>query len=92
MYKGTNINIDDDTFVDKMHPSLARFNRPQDPKSFSGRCLNRIQLISSEIVTAEEQAAAEDAEQTRGRVAIDTEWNTEFEGFKKTAKDAEMFR
>ena len=30
-------------------------------KSFSGRCLNRIQLISSEIVTAEEQAAeAED--------------------------------
>lgn len=30
-------------------------------KSFSGRCLNRIQLISSEIVTAEEQAAAEDA-------------------------------
>ena len=31
-------------------------------KSFSGRCLNRIQLISSEIVTAEEQAAAEDAE------------------------------
>ena len=30
-------------------------------KSFSGRCLNRIQLISSEIVTAEEQAATEDA-------------------------------
>ena len=27
-------------------------------KSFSGRCLNRIQLISSEIVTAEEQTAA----------------------------------
>ena len=30
-------------------------------KSFSGRCLKRIQMISSEIVTAEEAAAAADA-------------------------------
>jgi len=29
-------------------------------KEFSGRCLNRIQLISNEIVTSEEAAAAED--------------------------------
>ena len=30
-------------------------------KNFSGRCLNRIKLISSEIVTADEKKAAEDA-------------------------------
>ena len=30
-------------------------------KSFSGRCLKRIELISSEIVTAEEQAQQEES-------------------------------
>ena len=33
---------------------------PQN-KSFSGRCLKRIELISSEIVTAEEQAEQEES-------------------------------
>ena len=33
-------------------------------KSFSGRCLKRIQLISSEIVTAEEKQASEDSAPT----------------------------
>ena len=32
-------------------------------KSFSGRCLNRIKMISSEIVTAEEKAKEEKSEE-----------------------------
>ena len=35
-------------------------------KSFSGRCLKRIQMISSEIVTAEEAAAAAEASADTG--------------------------
>ena len=32
-------------------------------KNFSGRCLNRIKLISSEIVSAEEQSQVENDEE-----------------------------
>ena len=42
--------------------SISRIDKfLEQNKGFSGRCLKRIQLIASEIVTAEEAAAADDS-------------------------------
>ena len=47
------LTLEFDAYIERLGKFL------EQNKSFSGRCLNRIELISSEIVTAEEQAEEE---------------------------------
>ena len=52
------LTLEFDAYIERLGKFL------EQNKSFSGRCLNRIELISSEIVTAEEQAAEETEDAT----------------------------
>lgn len=51
------LSLEFDAYIERLGKFL------EQNKSFSGRCLKRIQLISSEIVTAEEQKAQQEAQQ-----------------------------
>ena len=54
------LTIEFDGFISRLSKFL------EQNKSFSGRCLNRIKIISSEIVTAEEQAEKENGDNDNG--------------------------
>ena len=54
------LTLEFDAYIERLGKFL------EQNKSFSGRCLKRIEMISSEIVTAEEQAA-EETENSRGK-------------------------
>lgn len=54
----TKLSLEFNAYIERLIKFL------QQNKQFSGRCLNRIKIISSEIVTAEEVEQAEDSQQS----------------------------
>ena len=54
------LTLEFDAYIERLSKFLDQ------NKNFSGRCLNRIKMISAEIVTAEEAADAAESENNSG--------------------------